>query len=220
MRIIVEPEFQTDSLNYHVLTNGVRKSSLIPGATCEIGLRRGGGSKFIIDELVNLQLNSIKPHIAIDPYGNIPHVANEVDNKRGIYKTKQDYTNRMRNECLINMYIYTIQKDVDFYFFNMTDIQFFEAFPKGFPCFINELEELMNEYSLVHFDGPHTVKDLKPEIDFFQERTNLGAVWVFDDLEYYDHGIIDKYIKDRGWEVLEWADKTSTNHKASYIRVK
>ena len=196
----VVPDLPTDSLNYEVLTEGVLRVQNVEGATCEIGLRRGGGSKFIIDALVDSSQHLSKVHMAIDPYGNIDYETTDHD------VVKQDYTNTMRNEALMNLYYYTGMKNVNFYFFNLEDTEFFKRFSDGFPVY-NEHKTIVNKYSFVHFDGPHSVKILKEEISFFNERADAGAVFVFDDVELYNHSYIDSWLKEINWELYRTSQR-------------
>lgn len=209
-QVLIEPELPTDSLNYHLITNAVMHSKDVDGATVEIGVRRGGGSKYIIDALVALQKNV--PHFGIDPWGNIEYFADE---KYGMIR--QDYTNSMKHECIANLSLYAMQKNIDLYIYPMEDTEFFKKFAEGVPTY-NEVKKVWNKYSTIHFDGPHNREALHEEIDFFHARTDSNATFVFDDCELYDHSEIDEYLKSLGWKVLEKGDKTATNHKMSYYK--
>jgi len=192
----------TDSGEYHLLTKGIELSKEIKGMTCEIGLRRGGGTKHIIDALVNF---GKKLHIAIDPYGNI-----EYEHKEGEIVTL-DYTNDMRDECLSNLYAYTRQMGIPFQFFNLEDTEFFKRYADGVPVYDN-VKTIEKIYSFVHFDGPHAVKPLQEEIAFFAPRTSVGGCWCFDDVKrYYDHDIIEKKLFKLNFNLIEKGD-----HKALY----
>ena len=58
------PDTSYDVMKKHILTlKGV------DGLSCEIGLRRGGGTKTMLDAF--LMNNDKRIHVAIDPYGNI-----------------------------------------------------------------------------------------------------------------------------------------------------
>ena len=192
-----------DSGDYHLLTKGVELSAHVPGMTCEIGLRRGGGTKTIIDELVIRAPHKV--HIAIDPYGNIEYEHKQDDIVR------LDYTNDMRDECLFNLYQYTREKKIPFLFFNMEDSEFFKRFADGVPVY-NQVKEIINSYSFVHFDGPHAEGPLLAEINFFYNRINQGTCWVFDDVTgYYDHDAIEKELFNLGFVLIQ-----KTWHKALY----
>lgn len=199
--ITLVPTFETDSANYEVLTNAVIRSSSAQGATVEIGMRRGGGTRYIVDALITTGQNKEKPHIAIDPYGNIEYYHDEINRV-----SRSDYTNMMRNDALFNMYLYCMQKDINFYFFNMEDTEFFSRFADGVPIY-NENKYINDKYSMVHFDGPHTVDALDAEISFFHDRTDIGATFVFDDVGMYEHDIVDKYLVMAGYQVFEQTDR-------------
>ncbi len=196
----VEAELPADSANYEVLAEGVQKAAAVEGLTCEIGLRRGGGSKVIIDALVATNQHLTKPHIAIDPYGNIAY--QETDQRT----LKLDYTNDMRDECLMNMYLYCRARKVHFCFWNMEDTEFFKRFADGVPIY-NESKRVINTYSFVHFDGPHAIAPVQVEIAFFHERTKPGAIFVFDDVNNYDHGAIDRTLKSMGWDLYRTSER-------------
>jgi hypothetical protein len=193
-----------DSGCYDVITRAVEKCKDIPGLTCEIGLRCGGGTKVIVDALV--ASGSDKIHIAIDPYGNIEY-AHKDD-----CIARCDYTNAMRDEYVPNVYSYCKEQGVNFYFFNMEDTEFFKRYADGIPVY-NQFKSIHNLYSFVHFDGPHTVTDVIAEIDFFHPRTPLGATFVFDDIAYYNHNEVDSYLENLGWWIYETSDC-----KYSYVK--
>ena len=194
------PELPTDSANYEVLAAGARKAAAVEGMTCEIGLRRGGGTKVIIDALVETKQNLSKTHIAIDPLGNIDYQPTDQITR------KFDYTNEMRDECLVNLYLYCLIHKVNFLFFNLEDSEFFDRFADGVPIY-NESKRIEKAYSFVHFDGPHAVKALMVEIAFFHDRTKPGAVFVFDDVGQYDHVAVDRRLKELGWHLYEFSPR-------------
>lgn len=196
-------ELPGDSGDYHLLTKGIELSKGTPGLTCEIGLRRGGGTKTIIDALAIHA--PYKVHIAIDPYGHIPY-----EHKEG-QPVRLDYTNGMRDECLANLYQYTNRKGINFQFFNLEDTEFFDRYSDGVPVYDLE-KRIEREYSFVHFDGPHAVGPLEQQILFFIEKVKPGACWVFDDVVgYYNHDHIEKLILANGFKLIE-----KTHHKALY----
>lgn len=194
MKIVIEPELPTDSLNYEIISNGVHLVKEVEGMTCEIGLRRGGGTKVIIDALQ--ETGQSKTHIAIDPYGDIEYADSDTRT------THYDYDNTMRDECLTNLYLYCSQKKQDFIFYNLEDTEFFNRFHDGVPIYNNQAKRKSNLYSFVHFDGPHSVDALMVEIDFFLSRTAPGAIFVFDDVQLYDHSKIDDFLKLNNWKLI------------------
>ena len=193
MKVILEADLPTDSKNYEVISQAVAMSASASGMTCEIGLRRGGGTKYIIDGLKQHQIDRV--HIAIDPYGNIDYTDSDAQ------VTRFDYTNSMRDECLTNLYLYCRQKGQSFIFFNLEDTEFFARYADGVPVY-NQTKTIEAKYSFVHFDGPHSVEAIKTEIAFFHQRTDNLAVFVFDDVTNYRHDKIDQYLKTLSWECV------------------
>lgn len=188
-----------DSGDYDLITEAAEITSGLTGFACEIGLRRGGGTKHMIDVIA--KQNPKRDMLAIDPYGNIDY--NTVVNfNAGPQVVKLDYTNTMRNECLVNLYDYAEMQKVNFIFINLEDTEFFKRYADGVPVY-QEHKRLVNSYSLVHFDGPHFTDDVVKEIEFFMPRAELGAAFVFDDVSYYDHSIVDKILLENGWKNLQ-----------------
>lgn len=192
-----------DSADYHILTKGVQLSAGTHGLSCEIGLRRGGGSAHIIAAIS--QHCGHKVHIAIDPYGNI-----EYEHKEGEI-VRLDYTNEMLCDCMSNIYRYAQSRGVQFIFKQLEDTEFFKRYADGVPVY-NEVKKMYNTYSFVHFDGPHALLPLMREIEFFRERALPGTCWVFDDVKgYYPHDDVEHYLFSIGFKLIE-----KTHHKALY----
>lgn len=187
-------EIEGDSSEYEQIYDGMILSIDTPGIVCEIGLRKGMGTKTIIDALVSSGVR--KPVIAIDPYGDIPYETS--DQVWCLY----DYSNQMRNECLSNLYKICYEHQIDFHFFNLEDLEFFNRFADGIPLY-SSTKNLVNQYSFVHFDGPHSASAVLNEIQFFNDRSVAGSVWVFDDVYTYDHHSVDKHLKTIGWKPIK-----------------
>jgi len=198
-----------DSGNYEVIYDAAIAAADVPGVAIEIGLRRGGGSKQIIDAMV--KTDKRKTMVAVDPYGNIDYNT-VVDFNKGPQTVKMDYTNSMRDQCLVNMYEYAQMSKVNFVFFPLEDTEFFKRFADGIPVY-EEFKRLETQYSIVHFDGPHFTDDVLNEIYFFMPRTPRGAAFVFDDVSYYDHSVVDKVLIENGW-----LNKAKMPYKWSYIK--
>ena len=194
IEVKITPTLPTDSANYEVLYEGVLMAKGVPGATVEIGVREGGGSKYIMDALVASEQHTEKVHIGIDPYGNIEY---DRDNWFGVGRC--DYTNEMRDRAMINLYMYAQQNKINFYMFNMEDTEFFARFADGVPVY-NQNKFINNQYSFVHFDGPHTIEWLNLEVPFFHDRSPVGAVFAFDDVQMYEHELLDERLLEIGYE--------------------
>ena len=230
IRFSDEEVFGVDSQEYEILVNAVAKVGDTPGAIVEIGTRRGGSAKMIIDTLVNNRNNN-RSMFCIDPYGNIeipctnlnmsvhnPDRKIEGDpNSKDITSPQRfDYDNTMRNRTIPSLYFYAYNAGLNFTFFCLEDSEFFNRYSDGVPVY-EDYKTLENQYAFVFFDVPHDNEKVKKEVDFFVQRAPVGAVYVFDDIWMYDH---DKLIEEEilfknGFEVLE-----KKQIKASYVKTK
>jgi len=228
IRFSDEEVFGTDSSEYEVLYNGALSIKGVGGAVVEIGTRRGGSAKMIIDALVQNN-DTRRSMFCIDPYGNItidctnknitahvPGVKTEGDPQSTdiTQPLRFDYTNEMRNRIIPSLYYYAYDKGLNFQFFCLEDTEFVKRYADGVPTY-NDEKVLEEKYAFVFFDGPHDNASLDLEVGFFIERTNIGTVFVFDDIWMYDHDRYEKMIMDAGFEILQ---KGSV--KASYKKTK
>jgi len=191
-----------DGLDYHVVTHGVQESLKVDGLVCEVGLRAGGGTAYILQALKGQG----KTHIAIDPYGNIEYFNGEHN------LCRLDYTNAMRDQCIIDIYSLSKKLKVNFLFFPLEDTEFFKRYSDGVPVYEEE-KKIINQYSCVFFDGPHATAPIEEEVKFFEPRTIVGSVFVFDDISTYDYQFIEENYLSK-WKLLE-----KTNIKISYQKV-
>lgn len=196
----------TDSGSYDILERAVEQAPPA-GIFIEIGTRRGGSTKFIIDAMMRSGKEE-STLVCVDPYGNIEYAERE-----GVVR-RLDYDNKMRNDTLKNLFSYTHDLTIDVHLLILEDTEYFTRYGDGFPVY-NEHKRLLTEYSCIFYDGPHDVASLKVEIDFFQSRTLPGALAVFDDVSgYYPHDEeIEPYLFELGWELIE-----KRAPKASYIK--
>lgn len=202
-QIISVDNLPGDSEDYRLLHDGVKLSAHVDGFTCELGVRRGGGSGVIMRAIK--QFSPHKIHVAVDPYGNI-----EYEHKQDEL-VRIDYTNKMKSECLKNLSAYSDAIDVPVLFFNLEDTEFFNRYNDGIPVY-DLTKKILNNYSFVHFDAAHAELPLLKEIDFFLERSEVGACWAFDDVTgYYDHDKIETVLFAAGFKLIE-----KTNRKALY----
>lgn len=227
IRFSDEEVFGTDSQEYDILANAAKNIKGVEGAVIEIGTRRGGSAKIIIDALEQ-NGDANRSMFCVDPYGNIDL---EITNKSasvhypGQYKlegdpmspdvnfaTKFDYTNDMRNRVIPSLYYYAFQAGLNFTFFCLEDTEFFKRYADGVPVY-EEFKKFENQYAFVFFDGPHTNEAVQEEMDFFMPRAVKGTTWVFDDIWMYDHDRFEKIMLDSGFAILE-----KRNIKASYYK--
>jgi hypothetical protein len=223
-----EEVFGVDSQEYEILSNAALKIKGIEGAVVEIGSRRGGSAKLIIDALVH-NGDTARSMFCIDPYGNIEYYCtnksitghslgveiegdpNSLENTKPL---RFDYTNDMRNRTVPSLYYYGLQRLSNFQFFLLEDIEFFKRYADGVPVY-DQFKKLENTYALVFFDGPHDNPTVDIETNFFLERSTIGTVFVYDDIWMYDHARAEKLIFAQGFVILE-----KGNVKASYIKIK
>lgn len=196
-----------DSLDYDVLYDAAASIKGVEGTVCEIGTRRGGSLKVIIDALISNGDNN-RNIVCIDPYGNIDYAdAEDV-------VMKHDYTNDMRNETLPNIYTYIQGKPVNVVFYCLEDTEFFDRFADGVP-FYQEYKTMSNQYSLVFFDGPHDTPSLLKELEFFYTRSVKGTYFIFDDVQVYPHDIIHENLLKNGFEAVKYGEQ---QRKISYVK--
>jgi hypothetical protein len=227
IRFSDEEVFGVDSQEYDILVNAAKNIKGVDGAVVEIGTRRGGSAKMIIDALSE-NGDSNRPMFCIDPYGNIDleitninasihypgkyQVEGDPMSKEASFSTKFDYTNDMRNRTIPSLYYYAYQRGLNFTFFCLEDREFFDRYADGVPIY-EEQKKLVNEYAFWFLDGPHTNEAVDMECEFFVSRSPIGSVAVMDDVWMYDHDKIveQKWLFPNGWKILE-----KGNIKASY----
>lgn len=189
-----------DSDEYWFLTEAVELSKDVEGMCCEIGLRRGMGTKTIIDAAIEYRPGSTV--LSIDPFGSIPY-----EHREGQI-CRLDYTNDMYKEVLADMSAYVIGKNVNWLMFKETDRRFFLNSPDGVELY--DLEpELCNKYAMVHLDGPHGYDAVAKEILWFNDRMDKGATMVIDDVspDFIDIKPIQGLFAVLGWDELKMGNK-------------
>jgi hypothetical protein len=190
-----------DGIDYEVLAEAARSIIDVPGLTMDIGLRTGGSTKVIVDNI-----RPGRTHIAIDPYGELPYWF-DGDQLCPLRFTNEDY----RNPSLPKIYDHCFEAGVNFMFYNMTSEQFMKRFEDGVPVYGGGVECIFNQYALVYFDGCHKFETVFMETLFFAVRAAPGAAFVYDDCEVYDHAAVERFLFDLGW--VKVAD---TERKMSY----
>ena len=184
-----------DSKDYNLLTQAAERVSKLeskqPLLTAEIGIRRGLGTKIIL-EYTRPKDSGLHFHIGIDPYGNLnyPHY----DNSEA---SVADYDSKMKAEHIKDF----ADKD-NYQFLNMTDMKFFEKYFTGVLFYNKGAEYHLNTYHLVHFDGPHMTAAVVAETVFFAQRSVVGSVFVFDDWQKYDSQLIKNVAASFGFEFI------------------
>jgi hypothetical protein len=229
IRFSTDEVFNTDSSEYEILANACLRVKDIPGAILELGTRRGGSAKLIMDTL-HQNGDSNRSFFCIDPYGNIEipctnlnmsvhypgtKVEGDPASKDIISNQRFDYTNDMRNRIIPSLYYYGYQKGFNFTFFCLEDTEFFKRYEDGVPVY-DQYKTLINEYALVFLDGPHDNNSLIQETEFFCSRMPVGSMMIHDDIWMFSlEEIVEPIMFSRGFEVVE-----KGKIKASYMRTK
>lgn len=196
-----------DSGEYEFLTEAVKMTKYVRGMCVEVGLRKGLGTKTIIDACLEHRPGSTV--ISIDPFGSIEYVGRE-----HIGKIRLDYTNDMYKEVLADMSAYVIGKDVNWLMFKMTDTRFFREHADGVELY--DLNPYMvNKYAMVHFDGEHYFSAIEAEFNFFNDRMDSGATIVIDDCtpDFIDIAPVNELFKISGWALYKEGIKKNIYQK-------
>ena len=179
-----------DSKEYEFFDEAVKLLKDPIGVSVEIGVRRGMGSKCIIDAYRKYHPNIKLKHLGIDPYGDI--IYRTADNDKG---GRLDYTNKMKQEALLDL----IKEYPEFNFINLEDTEFFKRFADGYPIYDFE-KKLLTQYEVVHFDGPHDTESVMNEVNFFLERKPKQCVYIFDDIDTHDIDKIGEHLIWNGFK--------------------
>jgi hypothetical protein len=229
IRFSTDEVFETDSQEYEILANAAAALRNVEGAVVEIGTRRGGSAKIIIDALVATGATQNRSMFCIDPYGNIEiectnlnmavhnpdrKIEGDPQSKDITSPQRFDYSNVMRNRIIPSLYFYAYQAGLNFTFFCLEDTEFFKRYADGVPVY-DEFKKIEDKYAFVFFDGPHDNKTLELETEFFLDKTNIGTMFVYDDIWMYDHDKIEEMLFAAGFEINE-----KKQIKASYVRTK
>jgi methyltransferase family protein len=172
----------TDSSEYELLIEAAKEACKVVGMGCEVGVRRGGASRMIMDTFI--QEGKYKTHLMIDPWGDIPYLVHDM---KDVPIPKTDYTNDMRATCITELYVYYHKKLVNPIVLPFTDDEFFKRFPDYYQTYGNGETHDETHYCIVHLDGPHAVEPILKEARFFAPRMLKGAMLVCDDVDFYQH---------------------------------
>lgn len=186
-------EIDSPQETYDVMAKYAKLIKGVKGLTCEIGLRRAGGTITILESL--LENNDYRTHVCVDPYGNITY--NDIMGSH-----KSDYTNTMKNETLSELYKYANDKNLNIIFFNLEDNEFYKRFSDGVPVY-EETKKIINTYSFVHIDGQHEYNAVRIAAEFFVSRITEKGFIIFDNTNHYDHYLIHKLLIDNEFILVE-----------------
>ena len=195
-------DIEGDSYDYELLDSAVKRIKNPIGSSFEIGVRRGMGSKTIIDAYRKYHPKLIDLiHVGLDPYGDLPYNFSET-----IKNAKSDYTNLMKRETIINF----AKKYQEFHFVNLDTYEFFKRFSDGYPVY-QKKKIIINKFEIVHFDGLHDLKNVTLEVEYFLRHLSEHTIFIFDDIDAFDMEKIGMLLQNNNFKVFE-----SKERKASF----
>jgi hypothetical protein len=196
-------DIEGDSYDYELLDSAVKRIKNPIGSSFEIGVRRGGGSKTIIDAYrkYHPKLTDLI-HVGLDPYGNLPYNFSETrKNSKNL-----DYSNLMKRETIKNF----ARKYQEFHFVNLDTYEFFKRFSDGYPVY-QKKKIIINKFEIVHFDGLHDLKNVTLEVEYFLRHLSEHTIFIFDDIDAFDMEKIGMLLQNNNFKVFE-----SKERKASF----
>jgi hypothetical protein len=187
--------FEGDSDEYEIFDSSVKRLTNPIGSSFEIGVRRGMGSKMIIDAYRKYHPNlNDYTHIGLDPYGELPYNFSE-DRK---FNNEHDYTNLMKREMIINF----SKKYKEFNFVNLDTVEFFKRFQDGYPIY-SKVKKIINKFELVHFDGLHDIENVNMEVDYFLNHLSNQTIFILDDIDTFDFESIKNKLYKKNFKLIE-----------------
>ena len=200
---IKEINIQGDSSDYHVLWNAAQHIKGVDGLVLELGVRLGFGIFTIINSCLENGENN-RRYFGVDCYGDI----------------RKQYSNKLKIIAKHNLMTFCALREQDFTLIEMEDFEFFNRFAEGIPVYERKIwdskkytpddyewKQTVNEYALVHIDGPHRMQDVVFESEFFLPRMAKGGVIVYDDIDKYkkkyNHDEYEPIILEQGFEMIE-----------------
>ena len=182
-----------DSFEYEILENAVKKLKAPVGNSFEIGVRKGQGSKTIIEAYRKFHPDVKNVHIGLDPYGKLPYnLTEELKNQT------LDYTNKMKRITQYNF----AKHYPEFHLVNLDTEEFFKRFHDGYPIY-DKKKKIVNEFEIVHFDGLHDIKNISGEINYFLNHLCSQTIFIFDDIEAFDIKYVQSLLEKKKFKIFE-----------------
>ena len=196
-------DIEGDSFEYEIFESSVKRLINPIGSSFEIGVRRGMGSKLIIDSFRKFHPHlSEHIHIGLDPYGELPYNFSEERKSN----PNHDYTNLMKREMIINF----SKKYKEFHFVNLDTTEFLKRFEDGYPVY-SKIKKIINKFEIVHFDGLHDNENVNLEIDYFLNHLCDQTIFILDDIDSFDFNSIKNKLSKHNFKLIE-----SGKRKASF----
>ena len=201
-------EGDTLQKGYDMMKKYAKTLKGVDGMSCEIGVRRGMGSKSMMEGFV--ENNDIRTHVCIDPYGDIIML----NDKFYGGQIRCGFDNKLKMEMITALHEWAFDKSMNLIFLPLEDVEFFKRFSDGVPVY-NKEKNIVNKYCYVHVDGPHTYEAAKNAFDFFCTRMDTNSIIAFDNCNHYDHTKLEKeFLYKGGFSYLdEYVDSCKKFYK-------
>ena len=160
--------------------------------TAEVGVRKGLGSKLIMN-YIRPNYSGLHFHVGIDPYGDL--IYHHYDKSKN--PEKGDY-----DEDMLMEFKKDFAEEPRFQLYQLTDFSFMEKYYYGCEFYYDNKHYVLNDYALVHIDGPHKTTDVIREAVFFAERSAPGAVFIFDDWKKFDAPVVRSVMQSYGFKFV------------------
>ena len=186
-----------DSSDYHYFDLAVSKLTKPIGMSLELGVRRGQGSKCIIDAYRKHHPQVKLYHLGVDPYGNILYNCDDSDNPMRL-----DYTEDMKKD-MINDFN---QLYPEFYFVNLEDKEFFKRYHDYYPIY-NFVKTKIDKFEVVHYDGPHDTPSIIEETEYFLNHKPEQCFYIYDDIKNFDLQKIEDHLVKNGFSLIQKGER-------------
>jgi len=182
-----------DSSEYELLEKWSKGFDCQGYKSCEIGVRKGLGSKIIMDNVINNYI-----HVGVDPYGNLKYQHYDTSYTRRLPAEHRgeivcNYDDQMRDTMLKDFLPY--RNEGKFTLSNMTDKDF-----------MMDPKHANSKFAFVHFDGPHMTKDVLTEAIWFANRSAPHTRFVFDDTERFEMSVVAYALTFFDFKTIEMGD--------------
>jgi cephalosporin hydroxylase len=76
---------------------------------------------------------------------------------------------------------------------------------KDYVPFYDQAKIKESKYAFMYIDGPHHLKAVLEETQFFAERMSIGGYILYDNVGYYPHDQVHSYLLSSGFTEIDFA---------------
>lgn len=188
--------YDHDQMNFDILINAVNETKDLYGVVIECGTGKGVGTKMIIEALSNTETKfySVDNYPLykggdINPYEGATH---PLMHDGEFYRVTKDRTLEQLNRRAKAFHCHFVQ-------INQDDIYF---------C-----KKTKDEVKLAFIDSEHSLEHVIKLAVHLTPKVVEGGMMVFDDVQCYDHSIVDEFMYHQGFDIAQVGD-----FKISYRR--